>query len=274
MIDTAISTSVPYRRCRCTKSNDRIVINELEVISETSTEIDSERVLITRLVCVDVVDPSKRVGSAEPLGLLSTGFNGIVIGLCLCLQIPMNVAVGLTLFYSGIVHFLCGIWEMYRGHTMNATGFTSIGAFWIQLGTINIPSFGTRAAYGGDDEMFYNAVGFMFLSFGFFELMMTSLSFKGSITGMLNPLTFAIAMFFNAAGHFTGYNQRYFVLAGIFSVINATIGFYDAFGQISTRHNSYFQFPNITIPDLFRNLMRVRVKHKNEFVKTKGIVVQ
>ena len=45
-----------------------------------------------------------------------------------------KIAIGLALFYGGIVQVLAGMWEFRSGNTFGATAFSSYGGFWLALG--------------------------------------------------------------------------------------------------------------------------------------------
>src|SRR5437660_4215713 len=52
------------------------------------------------------------------------------------------IALGLALFYGGIVQLVAGIQEFRTGNTFGATAFCSYGGFWMAVAITLAPIFG------------------------------------------------------------------------------------------------------------------------------------
>ncbi|MGZ3644975.1 MAG: acetate uptake transporter [Ktedonobacteraceae bacterium] len=57
-----------------------------------------------------------------------------------------NVAIGLALFYGGLVQLVAGIQEFRQGNTFGATAFCSYAGFWMAFAVIILPPTGVLAA--------------------------------------------------------------------------------------------------------------------------------
>ncbi|RLV95759.1 Ammonia transport outward protein 2 [Spathaspora sp. JA1] len=232
------TSSIPYRTCSITNEDEFVVIgNERHY----KGDIEKEK----------HCPPPQLYGNAGAVALIATSFNGLIAGFYLAGAMDvtiLNAAVGLMFFYGGLVQFLCGIWEMVKGNTFGATVFISFGCWWIQLGSTFVPAFGIRAAYGDDVEMFDNAMGLMILGWGMFAFMMFICTLKANFTLSLAILTLDITLLLTSAGFLCGADPRIFRAAGIVSIINCFIGWYEAFGAIATSTNAYFEYPTYPIP--------------------------
>ncbi|EGW33224.1 uncharacterized protein SPAPADRAFT_60561 [Spathaspora passalidarum NRRL Y-27907] len=236
---TSSTSSVPYRTCSLTHEGDFVVVGNERHYKE---EIEKQP-----------LPPAPIYGNAGAVALIATSFNGLVTGFYLAGTRGatfLNAAVGLMFFYGGLVQFLSGIWEMFLGNTFAATMFTSFGCWWIQLGATFVPSFGIRAAYGDDEEMFNNAMGLLILGWGMFAFMMFSLTLKANFSLSFAILTLALTLILTSAGFLCGANPHIFKAAGIMSIINCFAGWYDAFGALYNRSNSYVLLPTFPIPVL------------------------
>ena len=56
-----------------------------------------------------------------------------------------NVAIGLALFYGGLVQLVAGIQEFRQGNTFGATAFCSYAGFWMAFAVILLPPTGVLA---------------------------------------------------------------------------------------------------------------------------------
>lgn len=247
-------SDVPYRTCSITNEDEFIVIgNERHYrrdIEEQQRNHEAEIIRTPHFFYMVHESPKVEYGNAGALALISTSFNGLIAGFYLAGTMgitQLNVAVGLMFFYGGIVQFCCGAWELVKGHTFAATMFTSFGTFWIQLGATLTPAFGIRQAYGDDIEMFNNAMGLNILGWALFAFMMFTCTVKSNISLVLAIFTLDITLLLILAGFLTN-SQQVFKAAGIVSVINAFIGWYEAFGAIANNKNSYHSLPTYPIP--------------------------
>ena len=61
-----------------------------------------------------------------------------------------NVAIGLALFYGGLVQLVAGIQEFRQGNTLRATAFCSYAGFWMAFAVILLPPTGVLASLACD----------------------------------------------------------------------------------------------------------------------------
>jgi succinate-acetate transporter protein len=149
-----------------------------------------------------------------------------------------NVVVGLAAFYGGAVQFLAGVWELVVGNTFGGTALTSYGAFWLSFAAINVESFGIVAAYGEDVEQLDNAVAFYLIGWGMFTFMLTTLTLKSTAAFFSLFFFLGVTYVLLAAGDFAG-NANLTKAGGVFGIITAFLGFYNAWAGVATKTNSY-----------------------------------
>ncbi|KAG0585055.1 hypothetical protein KC19_3G254200 [Ceratodon purpureus] len=191
-----------------------------------------------------------RIANPAPLGLcgfaLSTFtlscYNAGIFGISL--STPVNVAVGLAVFYGGIAQLLAGQWEFVTGNTFGATAFSSYGAFWLAWAVIQIPWFGVKAAYvaSGHEDDFIQAVSIFLLAWTIFTFMMWLGTLRANIA--LSALFFCltITFMFLCIGDFKR-SHSWKRAGGSMGIITACIAWYIALAGILTHENSYFTLP-------------------------------
>lgn len=186
--------------------------------------------------------PTHKFANPAPLGLSAFSLTTFVLSMynaqAMGITVP-NVVVGLAAFYGGAVQFLAGVWEMAIGNTFGATALTSYGAFWLSFAAINVKSFGIAEAYGEDATQLENALGFYLLAWGLFTFMLWLCTIKSTVA--FSSLFFLLFMTFIllAAGAFTG-KVGCTRAGGVFGVVTAFVGFYNAFAGVANKQNSYF----------------------------------
>lgn len=186
--------------------------------------------------------PTHNFANPGPLGLCAFALTTFVLSMynarAMGVTTP-NVVVGLTAFYGGLVQLLAGVWEIMVGNTFGGTALTSYGGFWLSYMAINIESFGIAAAYGDDTEQFHNAVGFFLLGWAIFTFMLTLCTMKSTVAfcGLFSFLTMTFILL--AAGDFSG-RVGVTRAGGVFGIITAFFGFYNAFAGVANSSNSYF----------------------------------
>ena len=160
-----------------------------------------------------------------------------------------NIALGLALFYGGIVQLVAGIQEFRTGNTFGATAFCSYGGFWMAVSFTLFPFFagrnlvlllGTDAAAG---------VGVFLLGWTIFTGMMLLGTFR--LSGALVAVFFLLFLTFLAltigwlqglplagTGAMTWVN-----IGGWLGIITALFAWYTALSAILASTNSAIRLP-------------------------------
>lgn len=186
--------------------------------------------------------PKHNFANPGPLGLSAFALTTFVLSMynaqAMGITTP-NVVVGLTFFYGGIVQLFAGLWEMMVGNTFGATALSSYGGFWLAFGAIHIESFGIVAAYADHEDQLPNAIGFFLVGWAIFTFILTLCTLKSTVAfcALFSFLTMTFVLL--AAGEFTG-KVGVARAGGVFGVITAFLGFYNAFAGVANKTNSYF----------------------------------
>lgn len=185
--------------------------------------------------------PVHKFANPSPLGLSAFALTTFVLSMynarAMGVTTP-NIVVGLAAFYGGAVQFLAGVWEMAVGNTFAATALSSYGAFWLLYAAINVPSFGIVAAYE-DTEQLSLAVAFFLLAWALFTFMLFLCTLKATVAFALLFGFLTMTFILLSAGDFTG-KVGVTRAGGVFGIITAFLGFYNAFAGVANPTNSYF----------------------------------
>eukprot|EP00249_Psilotum_nudum_P029017 c39129_g1_i1 orf=193-843(-) len=156
---------------------------------------------------------------------------------------PINVVVGMALYYGGIGEILAGMWEFKVGNTFGGTVFTSYGAFWLSFAVIYIPGFGILEPYlTTAPEAFHSATAIYFLGWTIFTMMMLLCTLRTSISiiALFSWLSLTFLLLTMSRIH----NQLVFSqIAGYTGIITAIISWYNSLAGLLTNQNSYFTLP-------------------------------
>ena len=146
-----------------------------------------------------------------------------------------NVAIGLALFYGGLVQLVAGIQEFRQGNTFGATAFCSYAGFWMAFAVILLPPTGVLASLVATKAL-SQTLGVFLLGWTIF----TGLMFIGTLRisvaliavfGLLflTFLALTIAMFGGiGTGTFTTWTQ----IGGWLGIITAIAAWYTALAGV------------------------------------------
>jgi succinate-acetate transporter protein len=180
------------------------------------------------------------------LGLLLVDTRGVTVP---------NIIIAPAMFYGGVVQCLVGFFEIFTENTFGMVTFASYGAFWIAYAAILMDdTFGIISAYEKADPtglMFNHAVGIFLVGW----LVLTTLLMICTIRSTLGLFSvfFALEMTIISlmAGYFTG-SENCITAGGALACITGIVGFYNGFGGLATKENSWISFKVIYMPGAHR----------------------
>ncbi len=146
-----------------------------------------------------------------------------------------TVAVGLALFYGGLVQLVAGVQEFRRNNTFGATAFCSYGGFWLALGFTLLPGSGILAALVSTKTL-SQGVGTFLLGWTIFTGLMLIATFR--ISGALIAvfallfLTFLSLTIGWIAGVGTGTFTTWVGIGGWLGIITALLAWYAALAGV------------------------------------------
>jgi succinate-acetate transporter protein len=160
-----------------------------------------------------------------------------------------NIALGLALFYGGLVQLVAGIQEFRTGNTFGATAFCSYGGFWMAVGFTLFPFFAGKnlvLLLGPDAAA---GVGIFLLGWTIFTGMMFLGTFR--LSGALVAVFFLLFLTFLALtiGWFQGLPlvgtsaMTWVNIGGWLGIITALAAWYTALSAVLASVNSAIRLP-------------------------------
>ncbi len=160
-----------------------------------------------------------------------------------------NIALGLALFYGGLVQLIAGVQEFKTGNTFGATAFCSYGGFWMAVAFTLFPFFAGKnlVLLLGSDAA--SGVGVFFLGWTIFTLMMFLGTFR--LSGALVAVFFLLLLTFVALtiGWFQGVPvpgssaMTWVNIGGWLGIITALAAWYTALAAVLISVNSAIRLP-------------------------------
>lgn len=158
-----------------------------------------------------------------------------------------SMAMGLAVFYGGLIQFLAGLFELRVGNNFHALIFCSYAGYWFGLGALYISSY-SFASVITDSTTQYNAFGVFYLGWTIFTLLMVVASLRTNIATIVFFSVLLITYTLLTASYFVTWHQNLARAAGAFGIFTAVVGWYAGFASLLKKdENSYFNFPVIDL---------------------------
>ena len=106
-----------------------------------------------------------------PLGLAAFALTTFAFSVANAGIIPedsIRLFIPLAIFYGGLAQFVAGLFEFRNKNLFGATGFTSYGAFWLALGTVEL----LVRQFGVGEPIIGYPVGWFFVAWAIFTAIM------------------------------------------------------------------------------------------------------
>ncbi|HEY7417153.1 MAG TPA: acetate uptake transporter [Ktedonobacteraceae bacterium] len=167
-----------------------------------------------------------------------------------------TMAVGLALFYGGLVQLIAGIQEFRTGNTLGATAFCSYAGFWLAIGVVLLPPANILTALVREATA-AQALGVFFLGWAIFTLLMFLAALRTNaallaVFGALfltflfltiGELTTASAMLHYGAVAGANAGNTWIAIGGWLGIITALIAWYTALAGLLASSKSAFTLP-------------------------------
>lgn len=195
------------------------------------------------------VEPmASTIANPIPLGLSALAFTTAVLGCVYAgfivpgVGTAISIAVGVALFYGGIVQILAGMWEFRKDNTIAATIFSSYGGFLVALGVVFIPGFGISSALS-HASILHQALGLLFLCWTIFSGLLFLGALRTNIALLLVLLLLFLSFLFLTIGELAGANVAFLMIGGWLGIACAIVGWYTALAGMLRTTNSAFRLP-------------------------------
>ena len=159
------------------------------------------------------------------------------------------LAMGLALFYGGLIQLIAGLYELRLGNNYYALLFCSYAGFWLGLASLYVSGSFNFTAQVTDATAQSNAFGVFFLSWTIFTLAMLVSSVRTNIITVVFLFFLLIfyvlltASYFTYGGSLDTYNNLGRA-AGAIGIFTAAVGWYKGFASLLRKgDNAYFDLP-------------------------------
>lgn len=177
---------------------------------------------------------------AAGLALVATTLFSLGLIISGARHVPSAAIMTSSLFLSGLVQVICGIWSIVDDNLFASTFFLCYGGFFMSLGGIESDVFGIDAAYA--DGGLTDALGIYLASWTVFTFFLWTATFKSTVP--LFVLMFCLWMFFLLYTiAIFGSHKGCETAAGVFCFITAVCAFYAFYDGLSFASNSYAPLP-------------------------------
>ncbi|CAF2654230.1 unnamed protein product [Rotaria sp. Silwood2] len=154
-----------------------------------------------------------------------------------------SMAMGLALFYGGLIQFLAGLFELRIGNNFNALLFCSYAGYWFGLGALYASTFSFASGIT-DTSVQYKALGVFYLAWTIFTLVMLIASIRTNIVLIVFFFFLLLTYILFTASYFLLWDQNLSRAGGAIGIFTAIIAWYAGFASLMKKgDNSYFDLP-------------------------------
>jgi len=161
-----------------------------------------------------------------------------------------SAAMGLGLFYGGLIQLIAGLLEFRVGNNFYALAFCSYAGYWFGLASLYVSgSFGFFGTSGVSDATAQaNCLGIFYLGWTIFTLCMLISSVRTNVALILFFFFLMLTYVLFTAGYFLTVNYNLQRAGGAIGIFTAAIAWFIGFASLLRRgDNSYFNLPNYSL---------------------------
>ncbi|CAF0807327.1 unnamed protein product [Adineta steineri] len=222
-----------------------------------SREADTGRVTYDRFVEFErLVNGYPSVGrriNPKPIGYAAFALTLFVYSMNMCgATVPLltspALAMGLALFYGGLIQLIAGVYELRSGNNFHALVFCSYAGFWFGLGSLYVQGSFAFSGQVADPTVNNYSFGIFFLGWTIFTLAVLIASIRTNISAILFFFFLLLTYILFTAHYYLNIHNDLRRAAGAFGIVTAVIGWYKAFAHLLVKgENAYFNLPLIDI---------------------------
>lgn len=223
-----------------------------------ATVVDTSRLAYDRFLDYDRLHrlyPAAHGFNPTPLGFCAFALTLFVYSMLMAgATVPMGtsaaVAMGLAIFYGGLIQLLAGLGEYRIGNNLYGLAFCSYGGFWLSLGSLYVAGsfIFTGTANYADTTVQAKAFGVFYLGWTIFTLMILIASVRTNVFTVLFFFFLLLTYILFTASYFLMGDQNTARAAGAIGIFTAVIGWIAGFANLLRKdENAYFTIPLIDI---------------------------
>ncbi|CAF1000839.1 unnamed protein product [Rotaria magnacalcarata] len=186
--------------------------------------------------------------NAAPIGFCAFALTLFVYSMNIAgATVPVNtspsMAMGLALFYGGLIQFLAGLFELRIGNNYHALLFCSYSGYWFGLGALYASTF-SFYSFVGDTTVQYKALGIFYLGWTIFTLVMLIASIRTNVVMIVFFFFLMLTYILLTASYFLLWDQNTARAGGAIGIFTSVILWYAGFASLLKKgDNSYFNLP-------------------------------
>jgi len=220
--------------------------------------VDTTRLAYDRFLEYDRLSrlyPAVHGFNPTPLGFCAFALTLFVYSMIMCgATVPQGtsaaVAMGLALFYGGLMQLIAGLGEYRIGNNFYGLAFCSYAGYWFSLGALYVQGsfiFTGTAAYA-DTTVQAKAFGIFYLGWTIFTLLLLIASFRTNVFTILFLFFLLITYILFTASYFLMGDANTARAAGAIGIFTAVIGWISGFAHFLKKdENAYFEIPVIDV---------------------------
>ncbi|CAF3609040.1 unnamed protein product [Rotaria sp. Silwood1] len=191
--------------------------------------------------------------NAAPIGYCAFGltlfvYSFYMAGATVPIGTSPHIAMGLALFYGGLIQFLAGLFELRIGNNFNALLFCSYAGYWFGLGALYAYTFSFLTNLTTDSSVQYKALGVFYLAWTIFTILMLIASIRKNIALVIFFFFLMLVYVLFTASYFQLWDQNLSRAGGAFGIVTAIILWYIGFASLMIKgENSYFELPTFDL---------------------------
>ncbi|CAF3360234.1 unnamed protein product [Rotaria socialis] len=186
-----------------------------------------------------------RAHNAAPIGFCAFALTLFVYsmnmaGATVPISTSPSMAMGLALFYGGLIQFLAGLFELRIGNNYHALLFCSYAGYWFGLGALYANTFSFYSLVT-DVTVQYKALGIFYLGWTIFTLVMLIASIRANVIMIVFFFFLMLTYILFTASYFLLWDHGLTRAGGAIGIFTSVILWYIGFASLMKKgDNSYF----------------------------------
>ena len=188
-----------------------------------------------------------------PLGFCAFALTLFVYSFIQCgatvpLQTSVAGAMGLGLFYGGLIQLIAGLLEFRVGNNLRALLFCSYAGYWLSLAALYVNgSFQFGSVYT-DMSLLYKVLGIFYLGWTIFTLALLIAAIRTDVITVVFLFFLMVTYVLWTASYFLTYSEGLHRAGGAIGIFTSVIAWFLGFASLLRRgDNAYFNLPNYSL---------------------------
>lgn len=177
-------------------------------------------------------------------------YSFIQCGATVPIQTSVSAAMGLGLFYGGLIQLIAGLMEFRVGNNFRGLLFCSYAGYWLSLAALYVSgSFNFAAAtLYPDSSVFQKTLGIFYLGWLIFTLAMLIAAIRTDVITVVFLFFLMVTYILWTSSYFLMYNNDLHRAGGAIGIFTSVVAWFLGFASLLRRgDNAYFNLPNYSL---------------------------